>query len=182
MGRLALLLLFASVLRAVDDPRLAAIHALLVPMRTAPIAEARGATLTLTEVKHQLRDWVESRLAALQWKDAGWTISPTVLHEQLNDELSHADLFCPQDAKCWDNGLGYLDRVVLETQSGFLVVRTSIGIQVCGTDDSAYIYESTDNHWQRIWQSEQKQLRRKDILSAATRRRQNLTDRLAPGI
>lgn len=153
MCRLALLLLFASLLLAEED-RLAAIRALLVPMRTAPIAEGRGATPGLTNVKHQLRDWIESRLATLQWKDARWTPNPTVLQEQLNDELSHAGLFC-QGATCWQNPLGYLDRIVLEIQSGFLVVRTSIGVQICGTDDSAYIYELTDKHWHQIWQSEQ---------------------------
>lgn len=36
-----------------------------------------------------------------------------------------------------------------------MVVRTSVGIQTCGTDDSAYIYESADDRWRRIWQSEQ---------------------------
>lgn len=154
MGRLALLLLFASVLRGAED-RLAAIRALLVPMRTAPIADARGARPALTDVKHQLRDWIEFHLSALQWKDARWTPNPSVLQEQLNDELSHADLFCPPKATCGENPLGYLDRVVLEVQSGFLVVRTSIGVQTCGTDDSAYIYESTDDRWRRIWQSEQ---------------------------
>ncbi|HEV2687853.1 MAG TPA: hypothetical protein VGV35_04840 [Bryobacteraceae bacterium] len=148
------MLLFASVLGGADD-RLAAIHALLVPTRTAPIADARGATPALTKVKHQLRDWIESRIVALQWKDAGWTVNPTVLQEQLNDELSHAGLVCPQDATCWPNPLGYLNRVVLEVQSGFLAVRTSIGVQTCGADDSAYIYESTDDGWRRIWQSEQ---------------------------
>ncbi|MGA2597790.1 MAG: hypothetical protein ABSH09_12475, partial [Bryobacteraceae bacterium] len=81
MGRLALLLLFASVIRGAED-RLAAIHALLVPMRGAPIAEARGATPALTDVKHQLRDWIEFHLSALEWKDAGWTPNPIVLQEQ----------------------------------------------------------------------------------------------------
>jgi len=147
-------LLVASVLHAAED-RLAAIHTLLVPMRTAPIADARGATPALTSVKHQLRDWIEFQLADLQWKDGRWTANPTVLQEQLNDELNRADLFCPQNATCWENRLGYLDRVVLEIQSGFLVVRTSIGVQTCGSDDSAYIYELTDNRWSRIWQSEQ---------------------------
>ena len=91
----------------------------------------------------------------MQWKDVRWSPNPTILQEQLNDELSRAGLFCTQEATCWENPLGYLDRVVLEIQSGFLVVRTSIGVQTCGSDDSAYIYESTDNQWYRIWQSEQ---------------------------
>jgi hypothetical protein len=105
MCRLALLLLFVSILRAAED-RLAAINALLVPMRTAPISDTRGATPVLTDVKHQLRDWIESHLAALQWKDARWTPNPTVLQEQLNDELSRAGLFCSQNATCWENPLG----------------------------------------------------------------------------
>src|ERR1700740_1805148 len=99
MGRLVFLLLFASVLHGADD-RLTAIHALLVPMRTAPIADARGATPALTGVKHQLRDWIESHLFAVQWKNARWTPNPSVLQDQLNDELSQADLFCPQNATC----------------------------------------------------------------------------------
>jgi len=154
MGRLALILLFGSVLSAADD-RLAAIHAILAPMRSSPIADARGATPPLTSVKHQLRDWIELYLSGLQWKDGRWTINPSVLEEQLNDELSQSDLFCSQNATCLQNPLGYLDRVALEMQSGFLVVRTSVGVQTCGADDSAYIYESTDGRWRRIWESEQ---------------------------
>jgi hypothetical protein len=154
MVRLALSLLFASVLAGEED-RLATIHALLVPMRTAPIADARGATPALTNVKHQLREWIEFHLSALQRKDSRWTPNPLVLQEQLNDELNQADLLCPQNATCGENPLGYLDRVVLEIQSGLLVVRTSIGVQTCGTDDSAYVYESTDDRWRQIWQSEQ---------------------------
>lgn len=154
MRRLPLLFLFASVLSSAEDP-LAAIHALLVPMRTAPIAEARGATPALTDVKHQLRDWIESRLAAPQPKNGRWEVGSTILQEQLNEELSRAGLFCLQQDICPENRLGYLNRVVLEIQSGFLVVRTSAGVQICGSDDSAYIYEFTDSHWRRIWQSEQ---------------------------
>jgi hypothetical protein len=155
MRRLVLLMLFASVLRAAED-RLAAIQVLLVPMRATPIAAAaRGATPALTDVKHQLRDWIESRITGLQWNGDRWTPTPAVLEEQLNDGLGRAGLACPPNARCLENPLGYLGRVVLETQPGFLMVRTSIGVQVCGTDDSAYIYELTDDRWRRIWQSEQ---------------------------
>jgi hypothetical protein len=34
------------------------------------------------------------------------------------------------------------------------VVQTAVGIQ-CGYDESAYIYEWKDNHWQRFWESQQ---------------------------
>src|SRR5580658_1847666 len=159
---LALFFLFAPLLSAADD-RVAAVQTLLVPMRAAPLAKARGATPALTNVKHQLREWIEFRLAGMQWKDGRWTPNPAVLQEQLNDELSRAGLFC-EEASCGQNLLGYLGRVVIDIQSGFLVVRTSIRVQICGTDDSAYIYEWTDNHWRRIWQSEQNDYEEKRYL------------------
>jgi hypothetical protein len=120
MRGLALLLLFACELRAAED-RLAAIQLLLVPMRAAPIAAAaRGATPALTDVKHQLRDWIESRLTVLQWNGNRWAPNSAVLEEQLNDELVRADLVCARNPKCLENPLGYLGRVVLEMQAGFL--------------------------------------------------------------
>jgi hypothetical protein len=157
MCRLTLLLVFGSVLRAADDPRLTAIHELLVPMRNIkPDAQARGATPALTKVKHQLRDWIESRIADLKWNGTRWTPNPAVLQEQLNDELTRADLFLPKDPlKLYAPLVGYLDRISIDMQSGFLVLRTTVLVQTCGTDDSAYIYEFADNHWHRIWQSEQ---------------------------
>ncbi len=127
MCRLALLFVVASVLRAAED-RLTPIQALLVPMRTAPISDARGATPALTDVKHQLRDWIESHLDAMQWNGARWTPDPAVLEEQLNDELSRAGLFCPEGATCWENRLGYLDRLVFENS-----VRLSGGPHVNGS-------------------------------------------------
>lgn len=140
MHRLVPLLLFISALDAADDP-LTAIHAFLVPMRTAPVTEARGATPALTEVKHRLRDWVESRLAGLQWKDGRWTLDPTVFQEQLNQEVDRAGLLCGQNESCVQNPLGYLGRIEFRMESDLLVVRTCVGVQICGTDDSAYIYE-----------------------------------------
>ena len=163
MWKLAVLLASASVLLGSED-RIGLIRSLLIPMRTAPISQARGATSALTTVKHQLRDWIETQLAPLRWKDGRWTPNPTVLQENLNEELSRAGLLCRQDVKCQENPLGYLDRIVLDIQSGFLVVRTSVGIQTCGTDDSAYIYESTDDRWRRIWQSEQNNYEEKRYL------------------
>ena len=107
MGRLALALLFASALRGADD-RLTTIGALLAPMRTAPISDTRGATPVLTDVKHQLRDWIEFHLTDLRWKDDRWTPNPSVLQDRLTDQLSQAGLFCLQHGSCGDNPLGYL--------------------------------------------------------------------------
>ena len=149
-----LLLLLVSVPCAASDS-LAAIQELLSPLRGAAQTDTRGATAALTDVKHQLRDWIEGRLAAMQFNAGRWTPDPAVLQEQLNDELDRAGLFCPANAACGENPLGYLHRVGLKIQSGFLIVRTSVGIQICGEDDSAYIYQATGNGWRRIWQSEQ---------------------------
>jgi hypothetical protein len=167
MRHLALLLLFASVLGAAVDPRLTAIHELLVPMRTAPYAQTtRGATPALTTVKHQLREWIESRFDTLQWDgwQVRWIPDPSVLEEQLNDELSRADLFFPTKPPVWDDPLGYLGRVRLELQHGFLVLRTTVRVQGCGDDDSAYIYEFANDRWRGIWQSEQTDYQEKKYL------------------
>ena len=69
-----------------------ALHATLVSLRphAGDHREARDATPELTVVKHQLRDWIELHLSGLQWKDGRWTINPSVLEEQLNDELQLA--------------------------------------------------------------------------------------------
>ncbi len=55
--------------------------------------KARGATVAFTAIKHQLRDWIESRLPALQWNDLQY-LRITVLQEQLNAELTDANLLC----------------------------------------------------------------------------------------
>jgi hypothetical protein len=52
--------------------------------------------------------------------------------------------------------LGFLDPIVLDMKWGTLVVRTGVGLQSCGYDESAYAYESSDDdHWRRFWESEQ---------------------------
>lgn len=161
MRPLALLLLSSSLVVHAEDARLAAIRALLLPMRANQLAnlKSRGATPALTTVKHQLRDWIESRLSVLRFNGSRWNPNPVVLQEQLNDELSRAELFCgsPSKVPCpeWSE-LGFLGPIVLDMQRGsLLVVRTAAGIQQCGYDESAYAYESGEPHWRRFWQSEQ---------------------------
>jgi hypothetical protein len=160
MRLLALLMLCSPLVVQAEDARLDAIHALLLPMRTSRLnLKARGATPALTTVKHQLRDWIESRLSALQWNGLRWNQDPVVLQEQLNDELRRAELFCGSSSKtpCPESSeLGFLGPVVLDMKRGaFLVVRTAVGIQLCGYDESAYAYQSSETQWRRFWQSEQ---------------------------
>jgi len=159
--RFASLLLIALPLAVhAEDARLSQLRALLVPMRANQMEhlEARGARPELTVVKHVLRDWIESRLSAFHyWEDPG------ALERQLNSELRQAKLFCrpgpcPNDSPCpeW-SALGYVGEIKLGFQAGrtFLVVRTALGIQQCGFDESAYAYQWAEDHWQPFWQSEQ---------------------------
>src|ERR1039457_618192 len=161
MRLLVLLLLSSPLVIHAEDGRLAAIRALLLPMRANQLAnlKSRGATPVLTTVKHQLRDWIESRLSVLRFNGSRWNPNPVVLQEQLNDELDRAELFCGPSSKVpcpeWSE-LGFLGRIVLDMQHGYLlVVRTAVGIQQCGYDESAYAYQSGEPNWHRFWQSEQ---------------------------
>jgi hypothetical protein len=158
MRLLALLLLGSPILALAQDTRLDAIREILLPMRQLEPLTARGATPAFTTVKHQLRDWIESRLSVLDWSGDRWNPDPVVLQDQLNEDLHRADLLCDStsEARCPDwSQLGFLGRVRFEMKSGLLVVQTAVGIQECGFDESAYIYESAGGQWHELWQSEQ---------------------------
>ena len=136
-----------------QDPQLAALRATLAPLRehandrmSNDHGNARGATPVLTIAKHQLRDWIETRLA--KFPQDGDT---ALLAAELHDGLREARLFCDS---CFPSFLGYVDDVQVNRDQGFLIVRTSAGIW-CGYDDSAYVYQWSAGRWRRIWQSEQ---------------------------
>jgi hypothetical protein len=160
MRPLALLMLCAPIAVQAADARLDTIRALLLPMRTADFSsnKVRGATPELTAVKHQLREWIESHLSALQWNGVRWVPDPIVLQEQLNDELNRAGLFCVPEWKGCESRtpLGFLGRIVLEMQSDVLVAKTAVGIE-CGYDESAYVYEQNAGSKERrkFWPTEQ---------------------------
>jgi len=160
--RLGLLVLLAFCRPALaDDTQLDALRGSLVGMRKEPSASSgpRGATPQLTIAKHQLRDWVESRLSGLtQRGDEG------ELARKLNSELRDAKLFCGegQSQECPDWFLnGFRGDLVLKRQSGFLILQTAIGIE-CGFDESAYIYSWSSEGWRRVWQTEQTIYAKKD--------------------
>ena len=144
-----------------QDPMLAKLHAVLAPMRSGPAKDMRGATPSLMDVKHGLRDWIDARLPALPADG-----DEHVFTARLNEDLRQADLFCvaasdakrdrcdhSQEAADW-NATGYIGTVQLERREGLLFVRTRVGI-LCGGDDSAYAYERRGDRWRRIWAYEQ---------------------------
>lgn len=150
------------------------VHAALAPLRSSAQPDQpipynasggddiglRSADPRLMDVKHQVRDWVEARLATV-----GADADPAALAAQLNAALQAADLFCESgaggpdrcaDDKGFSNSIGFLAPVVMERAASgtIMVLRTGMGIR-CGTDDSAYAYEWRDGAWRRLWQSEQ---------------------------
>jgi hypothetical protein len=145
------------------DSSVAAIGALLSPMRGEKAREAgpRGASLQLTSVKHELRDWIESRMKPFdRLGDAA------KLTSDVNSELRRAGLLCGWDgteAPCpdwWE--LGYLSRIEFRRVGAFLVLITHVGIE-CGFDDSAYLYGwLASAGWRRAWQTEQNTYTEKD--------------------
>ena len=163
---LSLLLAAAPLFAQTEDDRLRALRDLLVPLRGHPHEriETRGATAQLTVVKHQLRDWIESRLSALTPRD-----DPAVLARQLNQALKQGKLFCDDssdETRCpEDSLLGFLDEIHIEMPlRALLVVRTAVGIEICGVDESAYAYQWSGNRWQRFWESEQNDYSEKKYL------------------
>jgi hypothetical protein len=149
------LVLVSSV--SAQDASLREIRALLLPMRTNPIGSGgpRGATPALTEIKHKLRDWIESRLHEFRYEG-----EEQALALELNAEIRKAGLSCnyqagPGEQQCpawWQ--LGYLGSLRATLSAGLLVVITGVGIE-CGYDESAYLYQFADGRWRRFWQSEQ---------------------------
>jgi hypothetical protein len=114
----------------------------------------RGATPKLTGVKHQFRDWIESRISSLGKDD-----DPRELASKLNGELQAAGMTCGYDGthtKCPEWALlGFVSDIELHRSGEFLVLITGAGIE-CGSDNSACLYRWTEPQgWRRVWQNEQ---------------------------
>jgi len=109
----------------------------------------RGARPELTVTKHQLRDWIESRLATLgqQFDDK----APAI---QINRTLKTVEMPPLPDAPGEFNLIGTVRDVDLHFDSGAFVVVTGVGI-LCGYDESVYAYEWRNGRWERLWESEQ---------------------------
>jgi hypothetical protein len=152
--RLGLLILLACVPAFAADPQIDALRASLLDMGKDPLKSVgpRTATPQWTVAKHELRDWIESRLPTLTERG-----DEADLEQKLNSELREAKLFCGegQSQECPDWFLsGFLGNLSLRRRSGFLILQTAIGIE-CGFDESAYIYSWSSEGWRRVWQTEQ---------------------------
>jgi hypothetical protein len=111
----------------------------------------RGGLPGVTTAKHQLREWIESRLVSFPENgDEG------ALANDLLEVMGKAKLFCDDPSDCVLNALGFLDQVQIKREQGFLIVTTAVGTGIrCGYDYSAYVYAWEGNQWQRIWEDEQ---------------------------
>jgi len=147
------------------------LHAVLAPMRAQPSGmsdKTRGASEQFNAIKDELRNWIESRLAGL-----GADGDEAALARSLNDEVRQADLSCrtPPDrdgisdapacigGTSEDSERGFLNDIKIQRQSygygdDFLIVQTGLGI-VCGFDESAYVYQWQNKHWQLTLKSQQ---------------------------
>src|SRR5579859_1790632 len=144
-----------------DDMQLDSLRSTLIGLRgKQPGPDApRGATPQLTVAKHQLRDWVESRLDKFaQRGDVG------EFERRLNSELREARLSCGATGleTCPDwTFSGFLEDLKIRRLGGFLFVQSGVGIE-CGFDESAYLYSWSGEGWSRVWQTEQNTYTKKD--------------------
>ena len=123
-------------------------------MRPDNATGPRGATPRLTVAKHQLLDWLDSRLSTL-----GRDLDPLEVQRHLTVELRDAGLSCndsgPVEAQCPDWMLsGFVGPLRIKEREDFLVVTAGVGIE-CGYDESAYIYSWNGEKWVLVWQNEQ---------------------------
>jgi hypothetical protein len=131
-----------------QDTRLEQLRTTLLSLRAHANEnlDVRGATPELTTAKHQLRDWIESRLEGLKsdgnTDDFARSINGTLVAAKMPDGVDD------------QNNLGTVLDVRLHRESGLLFVITSLGI-LCGEDDSAYAYQWSDGQWKRYWESGQ---------------------------
>jgi hypothetical protein len=155
--KLVALILYLTL--PLQDSQLATVRTTLMSLREHydEHRQTRGAAADLTVAKHQLRDWVESRLSTF-----AETGEAPVLAQQLRDEVNAAQLYClDEDQDCFENTLGYLDDVEVNRDGEFLIVKTAVGI-FCAFDYSAYVYLWKSGRWQRVWENEQDTYTEKD--------------------
>jgi hypothetical protein len=145
-------LLLTLLVQAAQAPPLPELRTTLGQLRNQLDAHqaTRGATAELTEAKHRLREWIESRISEL-----GEGVDVVALGERLHGSLSDAGLLCTDfQFECRSNLLGYVDDVRVWRAGGFLFVVTAMGIS-CGYDESAYVYSWGGGQWRRLWEHEQ---------------------------
>ncbi len=114
--------------------------------------DVRGANPDLTVLKHQLRDWVESKISKLKVDS-----DPAGVSSQVNEELNRVKLTkAEQDYE--GLRLGEIDAVSLDHPKGdtsWLLFTTVVGIDSCGHDTSIYLYEWRGGAWSRRFELEE---------------------------
>ena len=125
---------------------MAALHQTLVELRAqAPDPETMGASEKLTVAKHQLRDWIEGQLGALDNEE-----DTKAFEVRINQTLKQIDAGGPEEGQ---NRLGSINEVRFGGEGGLLIVTTGVGIS-CQYDESAYAYKRVDGRWKRVWEAE----------------------------
>jgi hypothetical protein len=145
-------LIFLCAVSAAQDSQLAALRGALFSLRqyAASHSGVRGGLPAITVAKHELRDWIESRLVSFPQNGDEGTFS-----NDLQTAMGNAKLFCDDPSDCISTALGFLDQIQVNRDHGFLVVTTAVGTGIrCGYDYSAYVYAWHDK-WQRVWENEQ---------------------------
>jgi hypothetical protein len=122
------------------------LHALVVDLDAH--RSTFGATAELTTAKHELRNWIESELAAQKQE-----VDTAAFADRLQKGLGDADLLCI-DCTAAVNYLGTVDDVRVTRRGDFLIVVTAMGVS-CGYDESAYAYAWNGQQWRRVWDHEQ---------------------------
>ena len=104
----------------------------------------------IANAKHQLRDWIETQLGDLREVEHLQAFS-----DRLNEKLTSVDIAVVPDAAGNENLLGTLGSVRIRSESGLLIVMAAVGVIECQFDESVYGYKRVNDHWQRIWESQQ---------------------------
>ena len=132
-----------------EDAHLGAIRTALDTLRQAPRKSAgpRDSGPELTLAKHNLRDWIGSRLTAMTSQ-----VDERELEYTLNSDLRQAKLLCSDRTS--DQQTCYLNAIRFRRSGAFLIAQTGVEIE-CGFDESAYLYSWSEEGWRRVWQTEQ---------------------------
>jgi hypothetical protein len=144
---------FLCSVAAAQEAQLAAVGKTVLSLRDYAKSHpnVHGAVPDVTLAKHQIRDWIESRLATFPEKG-----DETTLSNYFRSGISNAKLFCDDDSDCVPTALGFLDEIQVNRDHGLLAITTAVGTGIrCGYDYSGYVYEWKADKWQRVWESEQ---------------------------
>jgi len=145
--RLICVAMVFAALAGAEDRQLQALHATLVALRARPVEAANfyGGAPELTTAKHQLRDWIETRL-----NEHKTFPKPKALQNELNAALKGVSVQISEDEQ---NRLGTLGKVKVREESDVLILTTAIGV-ICSLDVSAYAYQREGGGWRRVFELE----------------------------